>query len=236
MNHDSRVWSEPSQQALQGGRGHGDAAGGRGEARPRHMNEHGAAAAGDPGPRVVVDLDDEVVERIAAGQAVAGGAGQEADRPVVAAVGRVLAPAVGGVDRANRQQGGRPWRAVAAPPQADRPEPARGRAAVPFPLVGLDAAAAERHGNPLGTRRKPAAAAVARPRPDVDSRKRNGVHGHCRGEEADLVGVRRDSLGGSAVLALLCGLALLAADGPNPPRFEGAGTLTDSMYFVSPAR
>ncbi len=86
MNHDSRVWSEPPQQALQGGHRHGDAAGRRGEARPGHMNEHGAAAAGDPGPRVVVDFDDEVVERIAAGQAVAGGAGQEADRLVVAAV------------------------------------------------------------------------------------------------------------------------------------------------------
>ena len=49
-----------------------DAARGRREARPRHMDEHRAAAAGDARPGVVVELDDEVVEMVGAPQPVAG--------------------------------------------------------------------------------------------------------------------------------------------------------------------
>ena len=78
VNHDSRVRADPAYQASQHGCRHRDAAGGGTEIGPGHVNEHGAAAAGDARPGVVVDLDDDVVERVGAGEAVAGGAGLEA--------------------------------------------------------------------------------------------------------------------------------------------------------------
>ena len=47
-----------------------DATGGRRELRPGDMNEHGAATAGNPRPGIVIQLDDEVVQTIGAGQPV----------------------------------------------------------------------------------------------------------------------------------------------------------------------
>ena len=60
------------------------------------MDEHGAAPAGDAGPRVVVDFDEEVVEVVVAPEPVAWFIGRAPERPVVAPVGRVLAPGVAG--------------------------------------------------------------------------------------------------------------------------------------------
>ena len=94
------------------------AAGGRRKARPGHVHEHGAAAAGDPRPGVVVELDDEIVETVGAPEPVAGMIGLEPERLVVVAVARVFAPAVvaAGCGR-DRQVRARPRRAVGAPPQ-----------------------------------------------------------------------------------------------------------------------
>ena len=50
---------------------HGDAAGGRCKAGPGDMDEDGAAAAGDARSAIVVDLDDHVVEGVAAAKAIA---------------------------------------------------------------------------------------------------------------------------------------------------------------------
>ena len=97
----------------------------RAQIRPRHVHEHGAAAAGDARAGVVVDLDDEVVEPVVAPQPVAWFIGRAAERPVVAAVARVLAPGVVRRDPADRQQGARPRPAVGPPPQPQRAETAR---------------------------------------------------------------------------------------------------------------
>jgi hypothetical protein len=67
---------------------------GWGEARPGHVHEHRAAAARDPRPGVVVQLDDEIVEMIGALEPIAGMIGLEPNRLVVMAVARVLTPAV----------------------------------------------------------------------------------------------------------------------------------------------
>ena len=67
--------------------------------RARQMQKHRAAAAGDARGGVVVDLDDEIVEMVFAGQPVAGLAVAEPDRLIVMAVVRVLAPGVFGPDR-----------------------------------------------------------------------------------------------------------------------------------------
>src|SRR5674476_107103 len=106
------------------------------------MDEHGAAARGRA--RVVVDLDDEVVEMVLAREPVGLGAGRQLDRPIVMTVTGVLAPAVVGADAPHRQQCRRARMAVGAPPQPCEPEgAARGRA-VAFAFVGLDAGAAPR--------------------------------------------------------------------------------------------
>ena len=63
------------------------------------MDEHGAATAGYPGPGVVVDLDDEVVEVVVAPEAIAWFIGRAAERPIVAPICRVLAPGIGAPDR-----------------------------------------------------------------------------------------------------------------------------------------
>ena len=136
----------------------------------------------------------------------------------LAAIGGILAPAVGKTDRPHRQQGLRPRSAVVAPPQPDRPEAARWGGAVPFALVGLDAGASERHCDPQGSCVHPAAAAVARPRPDLDSRKRNAVHGYCQAG----IGSGRPPTGGRRRCLLFYALLLyLPRLLPNPPCFGG---------------
>src|SRR5260370_6879545 len=109
------------------------------------MQEHGAAAATDARRGVVVDLDDEIVEAILAGQPVAGLIAAETDGPVVVTIPRVLAPGVLGPDRARRQQGLRPLMAVRAPPQTERMEGTPRRAPPPLPLVAQAPPPAKSH-------------------------------------------------------------------------------------------
>ena len=66
------------------------------------MNENRAAATGDPGPRVVVDLDEHVVEAVAAPKPVAWFIGRPREGAVVAPVGWVFAPGVVAADPADR--------------------------------------------------------------------------------------------------------------------------------------
>src|SRR5512147_3220988 len=99
------------------------------------MQEHGAAAAGNSWAGVVIDLDDEIVEVVLAGQPVAGLVADQADRLIVVAVPRVLAPGVFGPDRPDRQIGARSRIAVGAPPQLQRTIRAPRGAAVALPFV-----------------------------------------------------------------------------------------------------
>ena len=80
------------------------------------MQEHRAAAAGDPRGGVVVDLDNEIVEVILARQAVTLLGARQADRLIVVAVGGIFAPGIFNANRADRQEGF--WTAVTvgAPP------------------------------------------------------------------------------------------------------------------------
>ena len=58
------------------------------------MQEHSAATSGDTRAGVVVDLNNEVIEMIRPHQSVGIAIRRKPDRLVVAAIGRVLAPAV----------------------------------------------------------------------------------------------------------------------------------------------
>jgi hypothetical protein len=80
------------------------------------MQKHGTAAAGDARAKVVIDLDDEVIEVILARQPVSGLIVDQPDRLVVMAVLRIFAPGIFGPDRPRRQIGLRPRMPVGAPP------------------------------------------------------------------------------------------------------------------------
>ena len=75
----------------------------RREPRPRDMDEYGAAAAGHSGLRVVVNLDKQVVEAVVAPKAVAWFTGRPLKGSIIAPVGRIFAPGIGGTDAAQRQ-------------------------------------------------------------------------------------------------------------------------------------
>jgi hypothetical protein len=70
FDHDARMRPDPGEQPAQCVKLQGDAAGGRRKARAGGVDEHGAAAAGDPRPGIVVELDDEIVERVGTGKPV----------------------------------------------------------------------------------------------------------------------------------------------------------------------
>jgi hypothetical protein len=154
----------------------GDAAFGRPKTWPGDMDKDGAAAAGNARPRVVVDLDNEVVEAVVPAQPVAWFIGRALERPVVAAVCRIFAPGIAGTDSANRQRSPRARKPLGAPPQANRAKPAGWRRAVAFALVGLDAAPAERDSQRVGTGEEPTLRSPAWPGPDADGVKRSSSH------------------------------------------------------------
>lgn len=112
------------------------------------MDKNGAAPAGDAGPRVVVDFDNEIIEVVGAAEPISWFSGRAPKRPIVVPVARVLAPSVQRSDSVCRQPCRGPQPAVRAPPQSDRPKAAARRTPVAFAFVGSDAGAAEgdRHG------------------------------------------------------------------------------------------
>ena len=116
------------------------------KARPCDMDEHGAAAAGDARPRVVVDLDNQIVETVVAPEPVAWFIGRPAER---------LDCSAGRPDPRTRRRRGRYGApgAMSAAAAGDRPAttaaPAetdpRGVPPSPSRLFASDAGAAERN-------------------------------------------------------------------------------------------
>ena len=125
------------------------------------MQEDGAAGASSRICQIEVEHDDDVIEAVVAPQAlVAAGIGQ-AYRAVVAAVGGVVAPAVVGAQRAERQAGRRPAHAVGAVEHGDQSPAAFRRDAIAFALAGPDAGPAEGAGDDKAAGAEQAAAAVS---------------------------------------------------------------------------
>ena len=142
------------------------------------MDENCAATVGHAGPRVVIELDDEVVKPVVTAEAVAWFIGRPPEGAVIAAVRGVLAPGVVEPDAAHRQQGARVRQAIGSPPQANGAKPARRRPAVAFALGRLDPAAAERHAQRLclAAGEQPALRAAARSGVDAKVAKRGSSH------------------------------------------------------------
>jgi hypothetical protein len=123
---------------------------------PGEMDKDGATAPGDAGPRIVVDLDDNVIEAVGAPKTVAWFIGRAPERAVIAAGGRVLAPGIARTDAPERQQCPGPEQAIGPPPNPNRMKPSGGRGAVAFSLGGLNAGAADRDGKDIAACKKPA--------------------------------------------------------------------------------
>src|SRR5579863_966330 len=151
---------------------HRNASGGRRKIWARQVKEHRAAAAGNRGLRVVIDLDDEIVEMIVALEPVAVVIMAECERPVVMAAGGIFTPGIVGTDGANRQKGPRSRTTIGAPPQLPRPESPLWGPAVALAFIGDDSAPpqGDRDGSEAGD--EPAAAGVTGGRPDPDRRQR----------------------------------------------------------------
>src|SRR5215204_4056888 len=135
------------------------------------MQKNRAAASGNPWARVVVELDDQIVEMIIPPQSIAGFTGRAAERPVVAAIAGILGPGEIGRDAPDRQQGARPRRAIRPPPQPYQPKPTARRGAVALAFVGPNASAPEhgRNGEPAG--KDQPAVSGARPPAHANARK-----------------------------------------------------------------
>src|SRR5258707_7061895 len=119
---------------------HGDAAGGRPEILPCQMQEDRAAAARYTRNRVVIDLDDKIIEMILTHQPVAALTVREPDWLIVVAVPRVFAPRIRGPGGANMQECARPKVPVFRPPQSPRGEKHFLRSALPLAAIGNQAA------------------------------------------------------------------------------------------------
>src|SRR6202021_325179 len=134
----------------------------RGQEIPaRQMQEYRAAPAGDARRAVVIDLDNEIIEMVVAPEPIAALLAIQPHRLVVMPARRVFTPGILGPDSANRKECERPRMAVGPPPQSPWPEGAFRCSVIAFALVGLDAAASERHRHRSPSGREPAAAGVA---------------------------------------------------------------------------
>ena len=96
------------------GRGDRDAAGGRGQAGTRNMEEDRAALALGAAREILVEHEDQVVETVLAPHPVGAVGGRQADRPVVARARRILGPALVGPQRLQRNAPGQRAPAVRA--------------------------------------------------------------------------------------------------------------------------
>ena len=97
----ARSWSNLLQQPEKIVPAQSHAPGCRFETVTRNVDEDGAAAAGHPGAIIVIDFYNQVVKVIGPHQPVTGLARLSMHGTVVAPVGRVFTPGVGGTNRAD---------------------------------------------------------------------------------------------------------------------------------------
>jgi hypothetical protein len=132
------------------------------------MDKDGAAAARNPRSRVVIELDNEIIQRILSRKAVGLAVLGDGDPLIVSAVVRLFAPTVISSDASHRQVRSGPDLAIGAPPQSLQTEAAAWRGAVAFTFVGFDAAAAKRHRQSEGACNQQAAGRLCRSAADSE--------------------------------------------------------------------
>ena len=132
------------------------------------MDKDGTAPPGDPGSRVVVNLDNHVVKAVVAPEPIAWVIGRPPEGMVVAPIRRVFAPRILRPDAAGRQECARPTQPIGPPPQPHGSKPAARRAAVALAFIGLDAGPTQRDRQGHGAGEQPTLGSQARPNADAD--------------------------------------------------------------------
>jgi hypothetical protein len=133
---------------------------------PRDMEKNRAAPPGNPRPRIVVDLDQEIVQPIGPPQPVPSRRGRPTKGTVVAAVRSLLAPGKVRRDTPDREQCRRAGMAVGSPPQPDEPKSSARSSAVALELVGTHPASAEHDRDRMRTSQQDSSGPAAGPYPD----------------------------------------------------------------------
>src|SRR5438128_5567073 len=141
------------------------------------MNEDGAAPTRHARARVMIDLDDEIIELIVPPQAVAAVIGRALEGTVVAAIGGIFTPSKGRINASGRQQCRRVRMAIRAPPQADEAKAAARRRAITLEFVGANAAAAEHDLQCARSGEQDASGPAPRTGPHADQGKGPPMHG-----------------------------------------------------------
>jgi hypothetical protein len=129
-----RLPAEPRQQAHHVPSAQSNAAGGRTKSWSGEMHEYGAASTLNAWPRIVIEDDDHIVERVVAPKALgAGGIGMR-DAAIVVAIPHSIAPAV----IPSKGSHGQTCHGASLPIRPienfNEPPPAAGRSAVTLPL------------------------------------------------------------------------------------------------------
>ncbi len=138
---DHRAWPQPLQKRQKMTPLKGDAALGWQIAGPRHVHEDGAAASAQTRSLVVPEHHQHIVELILPPQPLGAGRVGVADRAIVVAITRGIAPSVQSAHGLHRQRCARPGQTVGAETNPNhRPAPDRG-GAIALPLVHPAAAA-----------------------------------------------------------------------------------------------
>jgi hypothetical protein len=143
---------------------------------PCCVDEDRAAAAGDARPRIVVNLDDKIIEIIYTCQPIGTCIRWHLDRSIIMAIGRVFAPTVRRGYPLCRK--GCCWSRmpVGPPPKPPEPETAPRCTAVAFAFVRLDSATPERHWQSQHSCHEPATACVTRLAPYCNAGQGSFLH------------------------------------------------------------
>lgn len=166
------VMRETGQEAAQIAGRKRNAASGCGKIRACAVKENGASAVFAARPQVIIEHDHEIVKMVLAPEFLMARAEREGNAPVIARVLGIVAPAIGGLERARRQTPG--WARASIWPEtaAEKPEGACGRRMVAFPFVMRDTALPDRAGEREGPGQQTASGFAPGRRPPRQPRHR----------------------------------------------------------------
>lgn len=142
----------------------------------RDVDENGAATSRHPRSRVMIDLDDQVIEVVRPPEAIAVHIGPCTKRTIIPAVGGRFAPGVVAMNWTYRQQSTRACQAIGAPPQPDQTKTAAWRSGISFPFVRSDASASKCYRKVQRSDREPSLPPVSGSGTNKNERKCDPAH------------------------------------------------------------
>jgi len=176
MNRDSGLWPQSLRQSQQILHSKRHAACSRGKTRAGDVNEHRTPAPSHPGPDIMIDFDEEVVESIATPKPVAWFIGRPGDGTIVIPICGLFTPGGSLRNAPGRKQGARAREPIRPPPQSQRTKPAARRPAVALALIRSDAPPPHRNRQDQGSGAQQALRFAPRPRPNRNVTKKYPAH------------------------------------------------------------